>query len=86
MILSVIIIQAEATLGLIEIYNRTEEGRQIRDQYVKRLKNENRIVTFEVSDDVSEFKILGSAKQLRVRNSMLPRVPSQCDKEEDDEG
>ena len=73
-------------MGLIEIYNRTEEGRQIRDQYVKRLKNENRIVTFEVSDDVSEFKILGSAKQLRVRNSMLPRVPSQCDKEEDDEG
>ena len=86
MILSVIIIQAEATLGLIEIYNRTEEGRQIRDLYVKRLKNENRIVTFEVSDDVSEFKILGSAKQLRVRNSMLPRVPSQCEKEEDDEG
>ena len=73
-------------MGLIEIYNRTEEGRQIRDQYVKRLKNENRIVTFEVSDDVSEFKILGSAKQLRVRNSMLPRVPSQCEKEEDDEG
>ena len=80
------IVQAETTLGLIEIYNKTEESRQIRDQYVQRLKSENRIVAFEVSDDVSEFKIMGSAKQLRVRNSMLPRVPSQCNKNVDDEG
>ena len=80
------IVQAETTLGLIEIYNKTEESRQIRDQFVQRLKAENRIVKFEVSDDVSDFKILGSAKQLRVRNSMLPRVPSQCNKDEDEEG
>ena len=81
-----IIIQAETTLGLIEIYNKTDESKQIRDQYVKRLKNENRIVAFEVSDDITEFKIMDSKKQLRVRNSMLPRMPSQCDKNEDDQG
>jgi len=76
---------AKATLSLIATYNDTEESKSIRDKYFKRLDDERRIVSFEVSDQIGDFIVLGARRQLRVRNSMLPRMPSQQRNQDDSE-
>merc|ERR1719494_1090992 len=76
---------AKTTLNLIVTHNETDESRAIRDKYLKRLDDEHRIVPFEVTDQIDDFIVLGAKRQLRVRNSMLPRVPSQQRNETDED-